>query len=84
MNHNEMLMLKGIYLAPYMQIATVLIGKQRHAGGNMFRHQLDTMAILLDYGYIDSVLLKASVIHDVIEDVPDFNHNEILQVDSES
>ena len=84
MNHNEMLMLKGIYLAPYMQIATVLIGKQRHAGGNMFRHQMDTMAILLDYGYIDSVLLKASVIHDVIEDVPDFNHNEILQVDSES
>ena len=84
MNTQEMLVLKGIYLAPYMQIATVLIGKQRHAGGNMFRHQIDTMGILLDYGYIDSVLLKASVIHDVIEDVPDFNRNQILEIDSES
>jgi GTP pyrophosphokinase len=84
MNTQEMLVLKGIYLAPYMQIATALIGKQRHAGGNMFRHQIDTMGILLDYGYIDSVLLKASVIHDVIEDLPDFDCNQILEVDSES
>jgi (p)ppGpp synthase/HD superfamily hydrolase len=84
MNTQEMLVLKGIYLAPYMQIATALIGKQRHAGGNMFRHQIDTMGILLDYGYIDSVLLKASVIHDVIEDIPEFNRNQILEIDSES
>jgi GTP pyrophosphokinase len=84
MNTQEMLVLKGIYLAPYMQLATALIGKQRHAGGNMFRHQIDTMGILIDYGYIDSVLLKASVIHDVIEDVPDFNRNQILEIDSES
>ncbi len=84
MNNQDMLVLKGIYLAPYMQLATALIGKQRHAGGNMFRHQIDTMGILLDYGYIDSVLLKASVIHDVIEDIPEFNRNEILEIDSES
>lgn len=84
MNNQDMLVLKGIYLAPYMQLATALIGKQRHAGGNMFRHQIDTMGILLDYGYIDSVLLKASVIHDVIEDIHDFNRNEILEIDSES
>ena len=84
MNTQEMLVLKGIYLAPYMQLATALIGKTRHAGGNMFRHQIDTMGILLDYGYIDSVLLKASVIHDVIEDIPDFNRNQILDIDSES
>lgn len=84
MNTQEMLVLKGIYLAPYMQLATALIGKQRHAGGNMFRHQIDTMGILLDYGYIDSVLLKASVIHDVIEDIPDFDRNQILEIDSES
>lgn len=76
--------LKEIYLAPYMQVATALIGKARHAGGNMFRHQVDTMAILIDYGYIDSVLLKASLIHDVIEDIEDFNVNEILSIDSES
>jgi len=79
-----MLVLKGIYLAPYMQLATALIGKQRHAGGNMFRHQIDTMGILIDYGYIDSVLLKASVIHDLVEDIPEFNRNEILEIDSES
>ena len=42
------------------------------------------MGILIDYGYIDSVLLKASVIHDVIEDVPEFNRNQILEIDSES
>ncbi|HAH63248.1 MAG TPA: hypothetical protein DCL73_14255 [Treponema sp.] len=83
MNKQAMLQLKGIFLAPYMQLATALIGKSRHAGGNMFRHQLDTMAILIDYGYIDSVLLKASVIHDVIEDVPGFDYSLIVNADEE-
>jgi (p)ppGpp synthase/HD superfamily hydrolase len=67
-----------------MQLATALIGKVREGGGNMFRHQLDTMATLIDYGYIDPVLLKASVVHDVIEDIPDFNHNLLLSIDYES
>ncbi|MBO4727820.1 MAG: hypothetical protein J5631_05315 [Spirochaetaceae bacterium] len=84
MNTEAMLALKGINLAPYMQLSTALIGKSRHAGGNMFRHQLDTMAILIDYGYIDSVLLKASVIHDVIEDIPGFDHDLILQIEPEA
>jgi (p)ppGpp synthase/HD superfamily hydrolase len=84
MTTEKMLRLKGTYLAPYMQLATALIGKTREGGGNMFRHQLDTMATLIDYGYIDSVLLKASVVHDLIEDVPDFNHNLLLQIDFES
>lgn len=84
MNEQDMLVLKGVYFAPYIQVATVLIGKQRYSGGNMFRHQIDTMGILIDYGYIDSVLLKASLVHDVIEDIPDFNHNDLLQIDSES
>lgn len=84
MKDQDMIHLKGIYLAPYMQLATALIGKRRHSGGNMFRHQIDTMGILIDYGYIDSVLLKASVIHDVVEDIPNFNHNLILEADSES
>ena len=78
MKDQDMLHLKGIYLAPYMQLATALIGKRRHSGGNMFRHQIDTMGILIDYGYIDSVLLKA------VEDIPDFNRNLILEIDSES
>ncbi len=84
MNTQAMLQLKSIYLAPYLQLATVLIGKSRYAGGNMFRHQIDTMGILIDYGYIDSVLLKASVIHDLLEDVPGFDPNLILEIDSES
>lgn len=84
MNTQAMLQLKSIYLAPYLQLATALIGKSRYAGGNMFRHQIGTMGILIDYGYIDSVLLKASVIHDLVEDVPGFDPKLILEIDSES
>jgi len=84
MTTEEMLRLKGTFMAPYMQLATALIGKTREGGGNMFRHQFDTMATLIDYGYIDSVLLKASIVHDLFEDVPDFNRNLLLQVDFES
>ena len=84
MNRESMLALKSMSLAPYMQLATALIGKSRHAGGNMFRHQLDTMSILIDYGYIDSVLLKASVIHDLIEDVEGYDKNLILEVDKDA
>ena len=84
MTTEEMVRLKSTFLAPYMQLATALIGKTREGGGNMFRHQLDTMATLIDYGYIDSVLLKAAVVHDLFEDVPDFNRNLLLQIDFES
>lgn len=83
MDTAHMLQLKNTYLAPYMQLSTILIGKRRHAGGNMFRHQMDTMAILMDYGYIDSVLLKASIIHDVVEDVPGFDQSLIVNADEE-
>ncbi len=84
MDVDDMLRLKQMHLAPYMQLATALIGNLRRSGGNMFRHQLDTMAILIDYGYIDSVLLKASIIHDLIEDVPGFDADRILEIDEES
>jgi GTP pyrophosphokinase len=30
------------------------------------------------------VLLKASVVHDVLEDIPDFNHNNLLSIDTDS
>ena len=79
-----MMRLRETSLAPYIQLATNLIGKTRAGGGNMFRHQLDTMAILVDYGYINSVLLKASIVHDLLEDIPDFNHNLLLSIDYES
>lgn len=84
MEMDAMLRLKNMHLAPYIQLATSLIGKPRRSGGNMFRHQLDTMAILMDYGYIDSILLKASLIHDLLEDVPELDRDSILSIDEES
>ena len=80
MNKKGMLQLRDLSLAPYIQLSTELIGKSRHAGGNMFRHQIDTMGILVDYGYLDSVLLKASLIHDLVEDVPGFDVQKILDI----
>jgi GTP pyrophosphokinase len=84
MDKAAMLRLKRMHLAPYIQLATCLIGKLRRSGGNMFRHQLDTMTILMDYGYIDSVLLKASLIHDLLEDAPKTDPDTILSIDDES
>ena len=84
MTTEAMLRLKGFFLAPYIQLATALIGKSRYGGGNMFRHQIDTMAVLIDYGYIDSIMLKAALVHDIFEDIPDFNHNTLLGIDYES
>ncbi len=84
MDREDMLRLKGMHIAPYMQLATALIGTLRRSGGNMFRHQLDTMAILIDYGYIDSILLKASVIHDLVEDLPGFDRDLILEIEEEA
>jgi (p)ppGpp synthase/HD superfamily hydrolase len=84
MTTEQTLHMSGMHLVPYIQVATMLIGKSRRAGGNMFRHQIDTMGILIDYGYIDAVLLKASIVHDILEDIPDFNHDILLSVDADS
>jgi len=56
-------------LAPYIVKAMAMIDLPRKAGSNMFRHQMSTMAILLDYKNDDAVLLKASVIHDLFEEL---------------
>ena len=37
----------------------------------------------MGYGYIDSGLLKASCVHDCVEDIPDFDHNRIINVDED-
>jgi (p)ppGpp synthase/HD superfamily hydrolase len=83
MDKEEMIRLKEMHLAPYIQLATSLIGKRRRSGGNMFRHQIDTMGTLMDYGYIDSVLLKASLVHDILEDIPDFERDKLVYLDEE-
>jgi (p)ppGpp synthase/HD superfamily hydrolase len=77
--------LKSLVLAPYIIKATALIGKQRGVGGNQFRHAMATMAILLDYKLFDDyILLKASVIHDLLEDVPETNEFEIRIIDGQA
>lgn len=60
--------LGNIVLAPYLQAATALIGKSRRVGGNQFRHTWATVGILIDHKIIDSVILKAAVLHDLKED----------------
>ena len=77
--------LKDLTLAPWIIKATALIGIERKVGGNTFRHQMATLGILLDYKYYsNSVLLKASVIHDLIEDVPSTNIQELRSIDFEA
>jgi GTP pyrophosphokinase len=71
-------------LAPYIMKATSLIGVHRRCGGNQFRHQFATLGILLDYKYFDdSVLLKASLIHDLLEDWGDEQIEAIRNLDED-
>jgi GTP pyrophosphokinase len=66
--------------------AMALIGVKRRGGSNMFRHQLSTFAILLDYKVLDPVLLKAAVIHDLFEDAPTMpgvSREEIERIDAD-
>jgi GTP pyrophosphokinase len=78
--------LGSITLAPYIFKAMALIGVSRKAGSNMFRHQVATLGILLDYKLIDPVLLKAAVIHDLFEDaqgLPGVTREEIIALDQD-
>lgn len=70
MDNLETDLLKHIELAPYLQLATALIGKSRKIGGNQFRHVWATVGILIDYKIIDSATLKAAALHDLKEDAP--------------
>jgi (p)ppGpp synthase/HD superfamily hydrolase len=75
-----------ITMAPYIVKGMALIGVKRRGGSNMFRHQISTMGILLDYKIIDPVLLKAAVIHDLFEDapaMPGVTETEIKRIDGD-
>ena len=75
-----------VTLAPYIAKATALIGVKRRDGSNMFRHQISTMGILLDYKIVEPVLLKAAVIHDLVEDastMPGVSEAEITGIDAD-
>jgi (p)ppGpp synthase/HD superfamily hydrolase len=78
--------LGSLRLAPYIIKAMALIGVNRRSGSNMFRHQISTFGILLDYKIIDPVLLKASLIHDLFEDahsMPGVTQQEISGLDAD-
>jgi GTP pyrophosphokinase len=78
--------LSRLTMAPYIVKAMALIGVRRRGGSNMFRHQLSTMAILLDYKIVDPVLLKAAVIHDLFEEAPTMpgvSEREIVRIDAD-
>ncbi len=78
--------LSSMTLAPYIFKAMALIGVRRMGGSNMFRHQISTFGILLDYKFIDPVLLKASLIHDLFEDaqgMPGVSREEIVRIDAD-
>ena len=78
--------LSRITLAPYISKATALIGVRRRGGSKMFRHQISTLGILLDYRIVDPVLLKAAVIHDLFEDaagLPGVTEAEIVATDAD-
>jgi GTP pyrophosphokinase len=78
--------LGGITLAPYIVKGMALIGVRRRGGSNMFRHQMSTLGILLDYKIVDPILLKASVIHDLFEDaasMPGVSEWEITSIDAD-
>jgi len=83
MDNEEKSKLTNMVLAPYIQKATALRGKFRYVGGNQFRHAFSTLAILMDYHYMDPVLLKASIIHDIFEDTTCITPNEIINLDND-
>jgi (p)ppGpp synthase/HD superfamily hydrolase len=82
---SDLEILKNLVLAPYILKATALIGVKRRVGGNQFRHCFSVLGILLDYKlFYDSILLKASVLHDLFEDWPYAQLDDILHIDNES
>ncbi|HAW58886.1 MAG TPA: hypothetical protein DCX03_07730 [Bacteroidales bacterium] len=83
MNNDEKNKLASIVLAPYIQKAYALIGIHRETGGNQFRHAMATMSILIDYHYIDSVLLKAGILHDLLEDFHEAREENIREIQDE-
>jgi GTP pyrophosphokinase len=74
--------LKNLVLAPYILKATALISVQRKVGGNQFRHCFSTLGILFDYKFFsESILLKAALLHDLLEDMPQTQVDEIRIID---
>jgi hypothetical protein len=87
MDNHEMKILSEMVLAPWIQKSFALKLEQRKVGGNQFRHCFAVLGILIDYQVIDPVILKASVIHDLLEDAKDEkdkNEQALRVIDSDS
>lgn len=82
MTDEHMNKLREIDFIPYVQVAFALIDKPRKCGGNALRHSMNTFNILIDYGYCDPIILKAAIVHDVLEDYDDFDENLILRLEN--
>jgi GTP pyrophosphokinase len=80
MDNQEKDRLSAVVLAPYIQKAWALVGVKRKIGGNQFRHCMATMIILIDYHYIEPILLKAATIHDLIEDFKSATNEDITNI----
>ena len=76
-------MIAKMTTAPYIALATMAICRPRKVSGNQFRHMLATRTILIDYGHVDEVLHKAAMIHDLLEDLEDFDHDLIINCDKD-
>jgi len=72
---------RGIF--QYIDYALALTSVKRKVGGTQFRHGLATLAILIEYGCTDPIILKAAPIHDLIEDTPPLNIQTISGIDSD-
>jgi (p)ppGpp synthase/HD superfamily hydrolase len=83
MENIEMNALRHMELAPWIQKATALIEHHRKVGGNQFRHCLATMTILIDYHFIESILLKAAIVHDLLEDSDKVKPAELADIDDD-
>jgi GTP pyrophosphokinase len=84
---NDLETLKNLVLAPYILLASALSKVPRKVGGNQFRHCFCTLGILLNYKlFKDSILLKASLLHDLLEDLdlPETQLDEIRDTDQDA
>jgi len=79
--------LKDLTLAPYIQKAMALRNKRRKVGGNIYRHSMAVMFILMDYYHKDwetnPVMLKAAILHDLVEEFQDYDLDELRQLDAD-
>ena len=83
-NNEEFSALADMVLAPWIERATALRRFYRKVGGNQFRHAMATLGILIDYHYISPVILKAGIIHDLLEDIPSTDIYELERIDHDS